>query len=422
VIGAIEDTVIIETVTITSVTPSSGYLGHSLVVTINGTNLNRAETVNFGSGITTDSFTVDSPTQITANITVPGRRVQGSRDLSVTHPGGTATLVDAFQIYEEEGPDYYLVMNLLGTRQRVETSQSGRLRETLEVTSVGGALTVTIPAGTKARRENGSRLTTLSVSENDNPPPSPENKNIIGLTYNFEPDGATFDPPITLTSTYDPNTLPEGVEEEDLVVAFYDEATGEWVECECTCDPETNCITACVCHFTDFAIIAPVPPPPPPSAKPVAFSLSKLIIQPLEVEPEEMVTITVSVANTGGTAGSYTVVLDINGAEEQTQSISIAAGGTKQVDLTINREEPSDYVVEVGALEGSFTVTVPPALPETPVAEPSLPQPKPSSPPTEPPALVEKGGVNWYIIGTILGIAILMAIFIPIWIRRRRYG
>jgi len=34
----------------------------------------------------------------------------------------------------------------------------------------------------------------------------------------------------------------------------------------------------------------------------------------------------------------------------------------------------------------------------------------------------EKGGINWYIIGTILGVVLLLGIFLPIWIRRRRAG
>ncbi|MBA7556340.1 hypothetical protein ES705_49042 [subsurface metagenome] len=58
--------------------------------------------------------------------------------------------------------------------------------------------------------------------------------------------------------------------EEDLVLAYYDEEAGEWEECECICDPETHCITACVCHFTTFAIIGAVTPPPPPVPVPPA--------------------------------------------------------------------------------------------------------------------------------------------------------
>ena len=52
----------------------------------------------------------------------------------------------------------------------------------------------------------------------DGPPP-PKDTSIIGLAYNFGPDRATFDPPITLTRSYDPNDIPESVAEEDLVLA-----------------------------------------------------------------------------------------------------------------------------------------------------------------------------------------------------------
>jgi len=320
----------------------------------------------------------------------------------------------------EEEDDHYLDVNLLDTGQRVTISDSGRLRQTLEVTSADGKLTVNIPSGTRAKQENGNRLTTLDVSENDNPPPPPENKNIIGLTYSFEPSGATFDPPITLTFTYNHIDIPEGVSEEDLVLAFYDEDTGKWIELECVVDIDNHTINAMLSHFTDFAIIAPVQQPPPttpqPEPAPAAFSLSKLTIQPLEVEPEEMVTISVSVSNTGGTKGSYTVVLNVNDIEEQKQSISVATGGTEQVDFTVGKEVPGDYSIKIGSLEGTFTVMVPEEPAETPVEE----VPQQPELPTEPSVPTEKGGINWYIIGTIIGIAVLLAIFIPIWVRSRR--
>ncbi|MFC1874389.1 right-handed parallel beta-helix repeat-containing protein [Chloroflexota bacterium] len=315
-------------------------------------------------------------------------------------------------------PEYYLQMNLLGTRQSIKTNSSGKLDRTLEATSADGMLTVTIPEGTVLKQENGNRLTTFGVSVNENHPLPPENKNIIGLTYNFEPDGATFDPGFTLTFTYDPGTLPEGVDEEDLVLAFYDEATGKWMECECTCDPENNCITACVCHFTDFAIIAPVAlvspvsPPPPPQPASAAFSLSDLTIQPAEVKPEEKVYITVSIVNTGGTEGSYTVPLKINGARESEKEATVIAGGSELVSFSVSRQEAGSYTVTVAGLEGVFTVKA---------HEPASP-PAPPEPPVESIPAVEEGRINWYIIGAILGIIILLAIFLPIWIRRRRYG
>lgn len=404
--------------TITSVNPASAYRGSTVSVTITGTNLSGATTVNFGSGITTISFTVDSSTQITAVSAISGGATPGTRNVLVTTPGGTATLSDGFSVLEVVtyyGPIYYLQVNLLGTRQSVTTSYSGRLDRTLEVTSVDGKLTVTILRGTVAKQENGNRLTTFGLSVNENPPPPPENKNIIGLVYNFEPDGATFDPPITLTFTYDPEALSEGIAEGDLVLALYDEDTGSWIELECVVDTENHTITALVSHFTNFAIIEKVVPP-------AAFIVSNLTVEPEQIAPGEVVTITVSVANTGGMEGSYTAILEVNGVREETQSISIAAGGTEGVDFTVSREEPGDYVVKVGALEGNFTVTVLQAPPKTPAAKPSPPQPKPSSPPTEPPAPVEEGGINWYIIGAISGFLVLLAILLPIWIRRRRAG
>jgi hypothetical protein len=83
--------------TISSVNPSSAYWGQSLPVVITGTNFTGVTAVNFGTGITSN-FTVNSTTQITANITVAPGADAGARDISVTTPGGTATLADGFTV------------------------------------------------------------------------------------------------------------------------------------------------------------------------------------------------------------------------------------------------------------------------------------------------------------------------------------
>ena len=77
--------------TITSFTPTSGATGSS--VTITGTNLTGTTAVTFG-GIGGGTFTVDSPTQITA--TVPTLALTGP--ISVTTPGGTATSSTSFTV------------------------------------------------------------------------------------------------------------------------------------------------------------------------------------------------------------------------------------------------------------------------------------------------------------------------------------
>ena len=84
--------------TVTSVAPGSGYQGQTLNVTITGTNFTGATAVSFGTGITVNSFTVNSNTQITAGITIAGSATLGTRNVSVTTAGGTGTLTAGFTV------------------------------------------------------------------------------------------------------------------------------------------------------------------------------------------------------------------------------------------------------------------------------------------------------------------------------------
>jgi len=102
-------------------------------------------------------------------------------------------------------------------------------------------------------------------------------------------------------------------------------------------------------------------PPETTEGEPAAFTVSNLSIQPAQVELGEAVTITVSVANTGGTEGSYTAVLKINGVKEADKSVTIAAGRSQTVSFGVSREEAGSYNIAVDGLTGSFVVVAPPA-------------------------------------------------------------
>ena len=91
-------------------------------------------------------------------------------------------------------------------------------------------------------------------------------------------------------------------------------------------------------------------------AEPAAFSLSNLTIDPTGVTPNEPVTISVSVANTGGSEGSHDVVLHINGVEEDTKGVTLAAGDSEDVVFNIIKGDVGTYSVTIGELSGSFTV------------------------------------------------------------------
>ena len=95
----------------------------------------------------------------------------------------------------------------------------------------------------------------------------------------------------------------------------------------------------------------------PPALSP--FLVSNLSIQPAEVQPNELVTITVSVANTHDTWGIYSLVLKINGVKEAEKQATIDAGSSQDVSFSVTRERPSRYAVFINGLSGSFTVVAP---------------------------------------------------------------
>ncbi len=84
--------------TVNSVVPARGIRGDTLDVTITGVYLEGATSVDFGSDITVNSFSLTLPTEIRANITVGSSAELGFRDVAVTSPGGVAIKVDGFKV------------------------------------------------------------------------------------------------------------------------------------------------------------------------------------------------------------------------------------------------------------------------------------------------------------------------------------
>ncbi len=322
--------------------------------------------------------------------------------------------------------------NLFGAEASSPISSSGEILETIEATSEDGTLTLTVSEGTIALDKDDSPLISLEAEIDTSPPPPPEDTNIIGLAYNFGPDGATFDPPITLTRSYDLNDIPEGVAEEDLVLAWYNEATNRWVELDGIVDTSNNTITAAIEHFTTFAIIGVVIPPEPVAPAiapaPAAFTSSSLSISPVEVDIGDEVTIGLLVANTGGKSGSYTVTLKIDGVVVETKEVTVSAGFSKEVTFAISKDIAGTYSVDVNGLTDSFTVKEEEAI-VTPI--PSTP-PSSSTPPSDeettlsPPAEETSQppptkGINWSVLGWVIGGVVVVGFLIFFLVRRRAY-
>jgi hypothetical protein len=201
-----------------------------------------------------------------------------------------------------------------------------------------------------------------AVVVND-PPTSPEGTGIV-TAYNMMPDGVFFDPAITLTMEYDPATLPEGMEESELYIAFWDGS--QWMPLESTVDTVANVITAQVSHFTNFAIIGELPEEEEETVEPISvpetpanFTVTDLSISPTSIETGDLVTIKVLVTNTGEASGTYTVTLNLNGAAVETRDITLDGGNSQTVTFTTTAKTAGTYTVDVDGLTGSYTVTEP---------------------------------------------------------------
>lgn len=63
---------------------------------------------------------------------------------------------------------------------------------------------------------------------------------------------------VTLTFAYNPSDLPDGVEESEISIAYYDEAAGTWKAIDnIVVDEDSNTATGTTGHFTVFSLITP---------------------------------------------------------------------------------------------------------------------------------------------------------------------
>jgi len=135
--------------------------------------------------------------------------------------------------------------------------EEGVTLESVKYVTADGALEIEIGAGTKALTADGEPLQAVTVKMVcENIPPPPVGAYIIGCVYDLGPDGATIDPPITIRLYYDPEKVPEGIAEKDLVIAYYNVSTQQWVVLPSTVDTDANIVTAETDHLTLFAVYA----------------------------------------------------------------------------------------------------------------------------------------------------------------------
>lgn len=148
--------------------------------------------------------------------------------------------------------------------------------------------------GIIVKNSYGAPLSWVSIKpmEGEIPDP-PEDASIIGIPYDLKPDWATFNPSARITFKYNPASIPEGIEEEDLTLAYYNTLREEWVVLRnITVDTEAHTISGDLNHFTSFTVIhipgaaePEITAEPEPEPEPVPVPTTPPTTQP-EPEPE----------------------------------------------------------------------------------------------------------------------------------------
>ena len=154
------------------------------------------------------------------------------------------------------------------------TSSSGTVLKSIIVHADDNVANLRIPLGVTALDADGNPLTEIAINPltGDEVPAVPAGAlfQFAGYTYEASPDGATFDPAITLTFE-----IPEDVwntldlNGRQLTVKWYNKETGRWEDVQTTVSPGTRTVRATITHFSIYALFTePVPETTTPTETP----------------------------------------------------------------------------------------------------------------------------------------------------------
>ncbi len=156
-------------------------------------------------------------------------------------------------------------LNILGTAKSIQVGSGGMLVSPALVTSDDGKVQFNFAAHTITNIQGQS----LTVTAETSPPAPPSDAKLVSA-YDFSPNGSTFSPDISLTLKYDAASLPEGVTESNLQIAFWNGTA--WSDLPSTVDTQNQTVSTQVSHFTIFAILGSIGTGQ--AAAPAGFSIS----------------------------------------------------------------------------------------------------------------------------------------------------
>ncbi|UCH10492.1 MAG: tandem-95 repeat protein, partial [Fidelibacterota bacterium] len=173
------------------------------------------------------------------------------------NPGGTLTYTPDVDFSGSDGFSYEISdgMGGLASAQVVVFVNISGITEGMSVGSEGG--TVTSDAGALIDIPAGALDSDVEIQIGEFTDP-PAGADVAGPMFFFGPSGTQFSVEVTITVPYDPELVPEGFDESELVLLLYNEYDGTWEALPSSVNTIAHTITGVTTHFSGFvAGIAP---------------------------------------------------------------------------------------------------------------------------------------------------------------------
>lgn len=242
----------------------------------------------------------------------------------------------------------HLSISILGHEYSPEINDEGLVLQDVTARLIEGEVTLALQEGTCCLDASGDPLGHISVVRSSSPAPFAEG--LVLAAYSLHPGGAVFSPGISMGVTYEESGFPPGITEHDLTLAFHD--NGAWKTISSTVDTAATTVRADIRHFSTIGLLALTNAP-----SPAAFSVSDLSVSPTTVPPMAGVNVSFAVRNTGGAAGTYPLMVEVNGRSEYARELTIGPSSSQHIRFRLARATPGTYTVSVNdELTASFIV------------------------------------------------------------------
>jgi hypothetical protein len=252
-----------------------------------------------------------------------------------------------------------LATEMQGTATITSMTGKGSLCETCIAKDASGKYVLELDKDTQVTLADNSVPLLLTFHESSTQPSAPENTAIIGPVYEISayptsyistPSPVTISPPAILTLPYDPEKLPKNATE--VFIASYD-ATKGWLALLPVPGvvAELGKVQGLASHFSPITVLARLAEPTP-----AKFEVSSLTVHPSQVKPNQEVTISIEVTNTGQKSGDYGLQLKVDGISKSSKQVTVPAGTSQEINFTTTGYTAGKHQVEVAGLSSEFEI------------------------------------------------------------------